>query len=73
MPSIFQQAVNFGGAVVQHAANSFKHVASEEKQRRLDLCVICEHYANGRCGKCGCNLDVKAGWDSEKCPIGKWG
>jgi hypothetical protein len=72
MPSLLQQAANFGGAVVRHVANGMKQVSPEEKQRRLDLCVICEHYANGRCAKCGCGLDSKTGWDSERCPIGKW-
>lgn len=72
-PSMITKSIALGVAFVRHAADLFRHVSTEEKQRRLEICQGCEHLRdNGTCGKCGCLLSVKAAWSSEKCPLEKW-
>ncbi len=71
-PSVWQQAVNFTGSLMRHVAAGMPNVTEEEKSRRMSLCVLCEHYSDGRCAKCGCFLASKASWALEKCPVGKW-
>lgn len=49
--------------------------------RRRRICMECPHLnikqtsnmtAKKVCGKCGCNIDLKAKINSEHCPIEKW-
>ena len=46
----------------------------EEKKRRLSICANCEHFDKDRkiCKICGCYMQIKAGFRSVGCPIGKW-
>ncbi len=65
---------NFGKAVVRHALDAFAHVDDKAYQDRLAICAACEHKdeKSWTCNECGCNLEVKARWRSERCPLGKW-
>lgn len=45
---------------------------TEEKNKRIEICKECEHYNNGNCRLCGCNMNLKTRIDSAHCPIGKW-
>ncbi len=44
--------------------------------QRLKICNNCDFCIKNenkiKCGKCGCNLKLKAKINSEECPIGKW-
>lgn len=76
-PGLLQKVLNFGKAVVQHVATGMKLATPEEKARRLAICEGCAPYwdaKNQRCNHkdCGCNLQAKAGWADQKCPVGKW-
>jgi hypothetical protein len=46
----------------------------EEAQRRLDICMSCEHLNKRmvKCNKCGCFMKLKTTLQGAKCPIGKW-
>lgn len=72
MPTLTQQAKNFGSAMLQHAKSGFKHVTEEVKQDRLSICATCPFLSEGRCTKCGCFLDHKASLSTSHCPISKW-
>ena len=76
IPSVLQMATNFGKAVVKHAANGFVNASEEIQAERISTCRACEYYdqPSGRCrhGKCGCWINRKSAWLSERCPIGKW-
>ena len=74
MPSFFQMARNAGASMVNHAMNSFQSVPANVKEERIKICEGCEHYnsESTRCDECGCFINIKAGWASEKCPIDKW-
>ena len=53
---------------------SFQSVPANVKEERISICQGCEHYnsATTRCNECGCFINIKADWASEKCPIDKW-
>ena len=74
MPSFFQMAKNAGASMVNHAMNSFQSVPANVKEARINICEGCEHYDSEttRCDECGCFINIKADWASEKCPIDKW-
>lgn len=71
--SVSQQLLNFGKALINHAADGFAQVNEDELNRRKSICAACPEYENGKCKKCGCFTNLKASWQSEKCPINKWG
>lgn len=71
-PSILQKAANFAGAVVQHVAAGLPTVSDAEHRRRLDICQTCPNFNGSNCSLCGCNMERKAWWAEQRCPIGKW-
>lgn len=55
--------------------NSGSKKASEDlKKSRLDTCFSCPELISltKQCKKCGCFMELKAGLEMSKCPIGKW-
>jgi hypothetical protein len=76
LPGLLASGVHFAAAMGKHLLNRGKNVDEATYQRRVALCVACEHYDDGRCRKCGCKVAgsvvAKARWASEKCPLGKW-
>ena len=73
VPGIFQKATNFAKAVVKHAATGFQRVPLNVFQERLSICNTCENKTpEGTCKLCGCYLNIKNTWASEKCPANKW-
>lgn len=75
-PSLGKQAAGLLGSIAGEAKailSGREPVTAEEKMRRLAICEKCEFFtAQRRCTKCGCFMDVKAGWRAAKCPVGKW-
>lgn len=76
-PGMVQKAVNFVGAVLQHAAAGMPAAPDDVKAARLAICRSnrCGLYREGDiCGhsSCGCNLVAKAGWADQACPLGLW-
>lgn len=75
-PGLIRRAVNFGTALVRHAADGLQRVSDEEYAARLKVCEGCPSCDLTRfiCREpaCGCQLRLKASWRSEKCPLGKW-
>lgn len=65
---------NFTVATVRHALDMFANVDDKTFGDRMAVCALCEHKAekSWTCNHCGCNLEVKAKWRSETCPLGKW-
>ena len=43
-----------------------------EYARRLAICGVCEHLADGTCLKCGCYPEFRAAFRTQKCPVGSW-
>lgn len=64
--------INFLVAAIRHGLNGARQASPDEKNHRMETCLACEHHAEGVCHKCGCPIDTKTSWASEKCPIRKW-
>lgn len=49
-------------------------VSDEEKQMRVEICHVCEHYLedSDQCSRCTCFVAVKAALATEKCPDNNW-
>lgn len=72
-PSLAQKAQNFAVSAINHISNGMIKVSDLVKEERMAICRTCSFFnPNNTCNKCGCFLDVKTGWASEKCPEGKW-
>lgn len=52
----------------------FKKTTFKNYVERLAFCSTCENMSkdNWTCKICGCYLDKKAKWSTEKCPENKW-
>ena len=72
LPGIIKQAVNFLGALVQHAPAGLPPATKEETERRLAICRTCDFLVQGRCSKCGCPVAATVAWADQHCPLGKW-
>lgn len=73
-PSFFKKAQNFTTSVVNYVSSGMVNVSDPIKQERMAICRACPFFnsSNTTCNKCGCFLEIKTGWASEKCPEGKW-
>ena len=40
--------------------------------RRLALCTACDQLQNGTCMGCGCLVELRAAYKTEKCPFRTW-
>lgn len=67
-PNLFQKAINFGQAIIQHAAAGFTEVSEEVYQKRLAICQACPFFKDNKCTKCGCPTQTKLRWSSSQCP-----
>lgn len=73
LPSLTQQALNLGGAIVEHLVSGMKKADSNLYKKRIELCMACPAFLpSGRCQECGCFMKAKASWLEQKCPRGKW-
>lgn len=72
---LFNKAKNLTISTVNHLSNGLKNVKEDVKKNRLDICKACDKFnpENTTCNECGCYLEIKTQWASEKCPLDKWG
>lgn len=70
-PPLWRQAVNAATAAGRAIASGFASVSEDERDRRLLICMDCEHYdhAQERCTKCGCFGRWKTFLATEHCPL----
>jgi len=76
-PGLVKKAKNFVKSAMKHMATGMSLVPKSTQAQRLFICESCEFYdksnpKNPSCKKCGCFLNIKTSWASEKCPIDKW-
>jgi peroxiredoxin len=72
LPSLFAKAANFAKALSKHVADGAGKISSEQMERRLEICTLCDRRSGDHCSACGCDLPTKAGWRTSTCPVGKW-
>jgi hypothetical protein len=76
-PPLTSQIKSAAGAVVAEcgaAMTGVPQIDANTKAARLTTCEGCEFFiaADRRCQKCGCWMEVKAGFRAATCPEGKW-
>lgn len=76
-PGSIEKIINFVPAVVKHVVGGMVHVSDSIKKERMEICKACPFFNNKNeknptCNACGCYLNEKTSWASEKCPEGKW-
>lgn len=61
-------------SILNYATSGFKNVDEKIKLDRLNICKSCEHFNESlhQCRHCGCFLQIKTSWATEKCPLDKW-
>ena len=72
--SILDKTKSFLKSSLSYAMSGFKNVTDNQKKERLNICESCDkiNKENKTCSECGCYLDIKTGWATESCPLGKW-
>ena len=73
-PNMLHKAWNLTKSIVEYAKSGFENTAKDKYEERLIICDTCEllNKKKGTCKVCGCVMSVKAKWNIEKCPEGKW-
>ena len=76
-PPLTSQIKSAAGAVVAECGavvSGEQPVDDATKSARLAVCEGCEFFiaADRRCQKCGCWMELKAGFRTANCPEGKW-
>tara|TARA_R110002020_G_scaffold302595_2_gene517995 strand:- start:22541 stop:22765 length:225 start_codon:yes stop_codon:yes gene_type:complete len=71
-PGFGRKAMNFGKAIVRHAADGFHRADDDVVEKRERLCNACPANKGGECELCGCLVNLKVTWRSEKCPMELW-
>lgn len=72
-PEFAEKVMNLIKSVKEHVHAGFTKTSEEERLHRLTICETCPFFTKNRsCSKCGCAMDIKAGWLDQKCPENKW-
>lgn len=72
-PSIVKQVASLGRAISDHAKHGFASCSEEDLKARNRECEECSLLLpSGRCSVCGCFMKIKATWQEQRCPKGKW-
>ena len=74
LPSIAEMGWNFAKATAKDIANGRKRVTPEVYEHRMEKCRTCplrvkDPKGVDRCSDCGCPLEAKLTYASERCPI----
>ena len=78
MPSRVAMAKNLSKSLLntaKAAVSGDKVIASSSlASQRMSICKSCPWFVSRgqRCSKCGCVVPLKAYFEEERCPIGKW-
>jgi hypothetical protein len=70
---LVRKAANLGTAIAQHVRHGLAVVDNETHAARLAVCKTCDQFTErGSCKICGCNMNAKAKWAEQDCPLKKW-
>lgn len=77
-PSLPKKVSNYTKAIIKHTVDGFKNTPDKIQEKRLSICKMCP-FRNPESDvlictheDCGCFIQEKIVWASEKCPIGLW-
>jgi hypothetical protein len=83
-PGLLAMATDLAHAIIEHAADGFRHASPEQQAERKALCFACEPYHEhdlDACRACGCgvigaasfvglDMTLKRSLASSRCPLG---
>jgi len=70
-PNLPTKIVSLGKAIMEETKaiiQGQEPVSNDEQVVRLNICMGCAYYDNGKCLLCGCNMNLKTGLRSAYCP-----
>ncbi len=80
LPNLVKKVVNVTKSGVKFIESGFKKADKDTYNKRIDMCLECDHkyydkFGKLRCDDCGCFLRLKARMACESCPLAdpKWG
>ncbi|MCX6968094.1 MAG: DUF6171 family protein [Verrucomicrobia bacterium] len=76
-PPLISQIKSASGAIVAECGAALSGEAAVDDSTnaaRITTCEACEYFimADRRCQKCGCWMELKAGFRTGTCPVGNW-
>mgnify|MGYP003635281821 FL=1 len=72
-PKLMIQSYNYFKAVAKRVLGGFENVDNATYYDRTFICSRCPKLNEAReCTECGCPVETKAAWKTEKCPLNKW-
>jgi tetratricopeptide (TPR) repeat protein len=71
-PGLLRMAMSGAKSMAKFVGSGLKTLPPTARQKRLRVCMTCEHHTGVRCKLCGCFTSAKTWLPHEQCPIGKW-
>lgn len=72
-PSLMVKSYNYFKAVSKRILGGLENVNTSTYYDRVHTCSRCPKMNEDlECSLCGCPIETKAAWKTEKCPDGKW-
>ena len=72
-PNFMLKSYNYFKAVSKRVLGGFENVDTTTYYDRAFICSRCPSLTPEReCNECGCPIETKAAWKTEKCPKDKW-
>ena len=78
-PPFTRVALTLASAIQKHVRDGMHKCTHEQFQHRFAICRSCTSYVDQYCRQCGCRVGSepdflnKLSWQSESCPLEKWG
>lgn len=72
-PNLMIKSYNYFKAVSKRILGGLENVSTDIYYDRVYICSRCpEMNEDKECNACGCPIETKAAWKTEKCPKNKW-
>lgn len=73
LPSVATMAGNLARGAARHVLHGLPRADAATLKARLDTCRACDQLRDdNRCAACGCDVNRKAAWLGERCPLDRW-
>ena len=72
--NLMVKSYNYLKAVSKRVLGGFENVDTSTYYDRVHICSRCEwlDHKDKECTVCGCPIETKASWKTERCPKNKW-
>lgn len=74
MPTLFEKMLNYTESFIKYKLAGSPTTPTEIQNEHLTICESCDSLepVSRSCYECGCPVDEKVKWGTERCPLGKW-